>query len=218
MNKDLEQVIVDYLSNDVNDEDRTARGIKTNLSTLPGLHNVTKKEINSTLYKSNLFKEYMKENDVRPYWMLVDLNVKIEKVDEILDRTYIFVDCDNSPDMFYYLVNKISRYGSVAVYGYSGVCYNTSRIDSRHFSSQFDPEALISFHQTDITSKGATCTVLYFDLFTLLQTNSSAICFLIGGDNTLPTVADELTRRFPESQIYTGMDSKEIRREIADYV
>ncbi len=208
---DIKSAIIDYLSTDRSDDERTIRYMVRSLQ--DQFTGLKKRSLNQILYKDDEFTSKKKQDDHRVYWYITEPEVSIVLYEDTQDRTYVFVDVDNSPDMFYYLAQNASTYGTLFIRGYSGPYYNSSRAEY-YIEDEFNLDTPVSFHQSKITTKDAADVALLLDLFLTLQRYPNITCFIISADHIFSTVVTELSRRFPGSDLCAGRDSDSVRRDI----
>ncbi len=213
--EDIKTAIMSHLCALTNDEERTVRFITNMISCqFPG---ITRTTISEILYDCDKFIPRNKPNDYRVYWFLDDHDIEETLARPGLEgRIYVFVDCDNSPDLFYFLSDIINPHDHLYIRGYAYEGHNM--LDTkRYMIPSIGLDEKILFRQIEQVSKlkpAHISTTLTMDLISTLQTHYDATCFVISTNKTLTASVDELQNQFMESDLCTGVDSEVIRNRI----
>ncbi len=207
MTEDIKSALTTYLSTFINDEGRTVKLITANLNIK--FFSLTRTEVYDILHANDEFVEYKSSNETKIYWFLVD--DKGAHIKHELDRrTYIFVDCDTNPDMFYYLADIASTCTNVFVRGYASKDYDDSRADQYETElSGFDE--IIYFCQI---KSGTADMILKLDLHSILAIYYNINCFVISTNKIITDLMDKLQDHFQKSNLCADEDSEAFRDKI----
>lgn len=205
--EDVKTTIRSYLSALMNDEERTVRFI-TNMVTcqFPG---ITRTEISETLYDNEMFIHHQKPNDIRVYWFLDNQNIE-----EMLfapkpeGRVYVFVDCDEDPDIFRFLSGNVAQYETLFVRGYSN---DEESAKSVHTLDDHDSKSIKKGYMSIIA-------IILSDLESVLSVHYDATCFIVTNDEMLICEVNELQNEFQESDLVVDSDSDNFRNMISSCV
>ncbi len=205
--EDVETAIRSYLSALMKDEERTVRFI-TNIvgCQFPG---ITRTEISKTLYDNDMFVYHQKPNDIRVYWFLDHQNIK-----EMLSspkpegRVYVFIDCDEDPNLFEFLSGNVAQYETLFVRGYSN---DEESAKSVHTLDDHDSKSIKRGYMSVIA-------ILLSDLESVLSVHYDATCFIVSNDEMLICDVNELQNEFQESDLVAAPDSNDFRNMISSCV
>ena len=210
MSNNIKLAIKTYLSAPRSDNERVVKSITRAIKT--DIPHVIKTKVNHILYNDEDFTFQKKPFENRVYWYLS--HESIITVDEhvSLDRVHIFVDVDNSPNIFYDYISVVKNHYDFFLCGYSGPAYNTSKV--RKYMNNDSDNLRIRFYKSNITLKDAADVAIILDVHNILVNDPQATCFIISCDKIFETVAEELKIRFPQCDLNVGPDSENIRRDI----
>lgn len=206
----IEQRILDYLSTNPPNKQRTLRSIHKTLD------DTTIIDVRSTLTESPLFELRPDENGYNRYWYLTETPPPHPCLHEE-PSIYVLVDCDNSPNIFYSLLKEADVWSTMFLRGYSGPGYNSSKVSSI-MSDCLDLSRRVSFHQAQFQAKDAADVVILFDLLEILRVNPTSSCVVVSGDKIFKAGITELRRRFPFADLQVCSDSGSTKGYIAMYL